>query len=220
MRGENMAIDPRSRMVVQFSSSNHVLLAVERRVCENHGPTLQRRVVTCMAVRTSCLTTLNFEALTTSRAMSSRTEVTLSHSAQRQCLCIVEIQTHMLRLLARGDCARVAQVSTTFYEQAMDILWADVETFVPFIKCMPSGKALELQIKEERNRFGEVFPLVSIAFSREPQSDDWRLFCKHNHRVRVFVDSVETEKRRFIGRTAYQFTREALKTTPLLHSPI
>ncbi|KAI0085062.1 hypothetical protein BDY19DRAFT_997130 [Irpex rosettiformis] len=92
----------------------------------------------------------------------------------------------------------------------MDVLWAEVKTFIPFIRCM-SSKTLDMQIKE-KNRFGIEGALVSIGFRREPQPDDWQLFCKHAHRVKEFVDDMDTAYLRDDGNYAYQPTQDALKT--------
>ncbi|KAI0084849.1 hypothetical protein BDY19DRAFT_469529 [Irpex rosettiformis] len=101
------------------------------------------------------------------------------------CLRIAEIQMEVFHYLARKDCVNVARTCSTFYDQAMDVIWAKVKTFIPFVKCMPP-EVLTIQTKKDKDRFRHI--LVTIDFAKEPRSEDWRLFLKHVHRVKEFSD--------------------------------
>ena len=57
--------------------------------------------------------------------------------SMHHCLRITEIQIEIFRSLSQNDCTTLARVCRGFYEQAMDIVWAEVDTFVPFMMCMP-----------------------------------------------------------------------------------
>ena len=60
-----------------------------------------------------------------------------------------------------------------------------------------------------------ILILACKDFSREPQSPDWQLFCKHLHRVRVFTDSKSVTcrlLRSIFLSTEYQFGRNVMKT--------
>ncbi|KAI0089150.1 hypothetical protein BDY19DRAFT_127242 [Irpex rosettiformis] len=101
------------------------------------------------------------------------------------CLRIAEIQMEVFHYLARKDCVNIAQTCSMFYNQAMDVVWAKVESFIPFVKCMPP-EVLTIQTKKDNDWSRHI--LVTIDFAKEPRSEDWQLFLKHVHRVKEFSD--------------------------------
>ena len=48
------------------------------------------------------------------------------------------MQQLIFSFLCERDCAQLARTCKGFYDEAMDVVWADVETLVPFVRCMPS----------------------------------------------------------------------------------
>ena len=47
------------------------------------------------------------------------------------------MQQAIFSFLEGHDCIPVAQTSKLFYEEAMNIVWINVRTLIPFVKCMP-----------------------------------------------------------------------------------
>lgn len=54
-----------------------------------------------------------------------------------QCLCIPEIQATILDNLALSDRASVARTSSSFFEQAMNATWAELDSLIPLVRCIP-----------------------------------------------------------------------------------
>lgn len=54
-----------------------------------------------------------------------------------RCLRIPEIRTEIFGLLRKGDCAALARTCKLFYNEAMDVLWADLQSLLPLVRCMP-----------------------------------------------------------------------------------
>ena len=70
--------------------------------------------------------------------MSARTS-----TGMHRCLRIADIQALICRSLTRNGCIQLAQTCTTLYEEAMNVVWADMHTLIPLIGCM-SRDALAL----------------------------------------------------------------------------
>lgn len=70
-----------------------------------------------------------------------------------QCLRITEIQSLIFGSLRASECAPLARTCKLFYEQAMDVLWADIDSLIPFIRCVASD-ALVYTLQAVRNRPG------------------------------------------------------------------
>ncbi|KAI0088016.1 hypothetical protein BDY19DRAFT_951532 [Irpex rosettiformis] len=85
----------------------------------------------------------------------------------------------------------------------MNVVWSDVKSFIPFIRCMPEGAfTVDREPSESRYRLATGY---TLSFSRELEPSDWILFCKHTHRVRQFTDT------QFLG-AAYYPTSDTLET--------
>ncbi|KAI0091031.1 hypothetical protein BDY19DRAFT_933274 [Irpex rosettiformis] len=98
-----------------------------------------------------------------------------------RCLHLAEIQTLIFKRLTRSDCTRLARTCTFFYNEATNVVWSNVESWVPFIWCMPP----DLVVYTPKDQLTGTLTLID--FCREPTSTDWQLFCKHAHRIRQFV---------------------------------
>lgn len=72
-----------------------------------------------------------------------------------QCLRVAEIQALIFKSLTQLDCVDLARTCSWFYEEAMNVVWADVCSLVPFAKCMPSD------IIDETERWN-CFTIVSF----------------------------------------------------------
>ncbi|KAI0085036.1 hypothetical protein BDY19DRAFT_967713 [Irpex rosettiformis] len=117
--------------------------------------------------------------------MSSQTQATIPGGMHR-CLRIAEIQMEIFRTLSPADAATLARTCTAFYDQAMNVVWARVESFIPFVMCIPSEALEKTKEKADAPRKS----LITVEFNRELQSADWQLFCKHARRVKVFSDII------------------------------
>lgn len=62
-----------------------------------------------------------------------------------QCLRIPEIQGEIFSNLQRRDCAKLAQTCRFFYDQAMDVVWAELPNLLPVVLCLPSD-AVDIQV--------------------------------------------------------------------------
>ncbi|KAI0085033.1 hypothetical protein BDY19DRAFT_967691 [Irpex rosettiformis] len=113
----------------------------------------------------------------------------------------------MFRSLTKLDCTRLARTCTAFYNEAMDIIWADVESFYPFVMCM-SLPALEIQIEKVVLVGGTIE--ITTGFSQEPHPSGRQLFCKHVHRVKRFQDAAKLTTSHL--EITYQLTPDALET--------
>ncbi|KAI0091030.1 hypothetical protein BDY19DRAFT_933272 [Irpex rosettiformis] len=99
-----------------------------------------------------------------------------------RCLHLAEIQTLIFKRLTRRDCARLARTCTIFYNEASNVIWSNVESWVPFIWCMPPDLV-------EYTPNDQLADTSTIDFCREPTSTDWQFFCKHAHRIHQFMVS-------------------------------
>ncbi|KAI0091029.1 hypothetical protein BDY19DRAFT_1046790 [Irpex rosettiformis] len=98
-----------------------------------------------------------------------------------QCLRVADIQALIFKYLKCNDCIRLARTCTFFYNEASNVIWSEVESWIPFVLCMPSDLVESTQSEESYS--------ITLGFSRKPTSSDWQLFCKHAHRVRKFTDT-------------------------------
>ena len=82
-----------------------------------------------------------------------------------RCLCITDIQVHIFGWLTPESCAVLARTCTTFYDEAMNIVWAKVVSFVPFTRCMPSS-ALRISITPQAPGIAssDTATIVSLPF--------------------------------------------------------
>ncbi|KAI0091028.1 hypothetical protein BDY19DRAFT_904529 [Irpex rosettiformis] len=78
------------------------------------------------------------------------------------CLRIPDIQAVIFKHLARDDCARLARTCTFFYDEASNIVWEEVESFVPFVRCLPLDAVTEFI--PERQLTGFVITLGTEDF--------------------------------------------------------
>ena len=78
-----------------------------------------------------------------------------------ECLRVPEIQALMFSSLPAKDCSKVAQACAAFYEQAMNAVWADVKSLIPFLLCMPS-ETLSLETKKCRLPCGNKAEIVGL----------------------------------------------------------
>lgn len=80
-----------------------------------------------------------------------------------RCLRIPEIQMQIFSLLPRTACDSLAQTCTAFYEQAMDIVWAEVTTFTPLVQCIRSETLMiEENNDPKRSVYRQMRTLVSV----------------------------------------------------------
>ncbi|KAI0091016.1 hypothetical protein BDY19DRAFT_673830 [Irpex rosettiformis] len=102
-----------------------------------------------------------------------------------RCLHVAEVQAIIFGLLAREDCVCLARTCGLFYNEAMNAVWAEVKSLVPFVRCMP------LDAVAESNSANPIWSGsdTTITFCKEPTSSDWQSFSKHAHRVRKFLDT-------------------------------
>ena len=63
--------------------------------------------------------------------------------------------------LPAQDCSKLAQTCAAFYEQAMNAVWADVKSLIPFLLCMPS-ETLSLETKKCRLPCGNKAEIVGL----------------------------------------------------------
>ncbi|KAI0091020.1 hypothetical protein BDY19DRAFT_674011 [Irpex rosettiformis] len=131
------------------------------------------------------------------------------------CLRIAEIQATIFSSLTPHDCSQLSRTCRLFYEQAMDVVWADVCSLVPFVKCMPSD--VWVQITREITNWPGSY-CADIDFIRKPRDSDWRQSFKHAHRVKRFTDvnhfrdlHDRRQSHPFRG-TSYKLTPDATKT--------
>ena len=151
-----------------------------------------------------------------------------------RCLRIPEIQMQIFRYLSIETCNMLARTCTAFYEEAMNIVWADVTTFIPLMKCMrPEILTMEVTahpwisshkrhtlvsilVSAVRNeRLVVVIMDLSQSFSREPSPEDWKQFLKHAHRVKEFYDKTTRAAETSClsrPRFAYRLSPEAITT--------
>ncbi len=66
-------------------------------------------------------------------------------NAPHACLRTADIQVLIFRLLSRRDCAQLARTYTSFYDQAMNVVWAEVTSIVSLVMCMPADAITESQ---------------------------------------------------------------------------
>lgn len=59
-------------------------------------------------------------------------------ASMHQCLRITEIQSLIFGSLRASECAQLARTCKLFYEQAMDVVWADIDSLIPFVRCVAS----------------------------------------------------------------------------------
>ncbi|KAI0091017.1 hypothetical protein BDY19DRAFT_673863 [Irpex rosettiformis] len=104
-----------------------------------------------------------------------------------RCLHVADIQAMIFKFLAREDCARLSRTCTLFYNEAMNVVWADVISLIPFVKCMSPDAVVE-----SKSGLRPFMSDVTLDFCRELTTTDWQAFCKHAHRVRKFVDSTRS----------------------------
>ena len=87
--------------------------------------------------------------------------------APHRCLRVADIQTLIFDSVPYQDCISLAITSTSFYEQAMNIIWADVRSLIPFVKCMPPDVLVCTCTKSEDPGLSEhlYVDIVSSIFS-------------------------------------------------------
>lgn len=61
-----------------------------------------------------------------------------TNTSTHRCLHIAEIQGMIFGLLDRHECTQLARTCRSFYDQAMNVVWAQMGSLIPFVKCMPS----------------------------------------------------------------------------------
>ncbi|KAI0783978.1 hypothetical protein BC629DRAFT_536801 [Irpex lacteus] len=93
-----------------------------------------------------------------------------------QCLCIPEIQATILDNLALSDCARVACTSSSFFEQAMNATWAELDSLIPLVRCIPPDAVEERVTTLPFGPPHSQAVRLDIAFKRELQQTDWDAF--------------------------------------------
>lgn len=92
-------------------------------------------------------------------------------NAPHACLRTADIQALIFRLLSRRDCAQLARTCTSFYDQAMNVVWAEVTSIVSLVMCMPadaiteSQKPSKPQNKTLDSRYMEIpEPIIVVSF--------------------------------------------------------
>ncbi|KAJ8592381.1 hypothetical protein M405DRAFT_931524 [Rhizopogon salebrosus TDB-379] len=89
-------------------------------------------------------------------------------------MSIPELRREIFQLVDRKELRKktllaLAVTCKSFTGPALDLLWRELDSFAPLIRCLPPSlwklDKLELQ------------------FQRAMTSDDWSIFCKYNHRV-------------------------------------
>lgn len=66
-------------------------------------------------------------------------------TGMHRCLRLTEIQAQIFGYLNTWDCTQLALTCSSFYECACDVVWAEVETMIPFARCMPPKVLVELE---------------------------------------------------------------------------
>lgn len=69
-----------------------------------------------------------------------------------RCLHVGDIQAEIFKFLNSKDCIPLARTCRSFYEEAMNVIWADVESFIPFVRCMPVDAVVQSKVDEYRYR--------------------------------------------------------------------
>ncbi len=54
-----------------------------------------------------------------------------------ECLRISEIRAEIFNTLQPADCAVLARTCKLFHHEAMDAVWADLQSLLPLVRCMP-----------------------------------------------------------------------------------
>ncbi len=96
--------------------------------------------------------------------------------APHECLRTADIQALIFNLLTRHDCVQLARTCTSFYNQAMDVIWAEVTSIVPLVKCMPPDAISRFQQPSSPTSYGSrtiPFPqpiiIVSLSGNKKKQ---------------------------------------------------
>ena len=55
-----------------------------------------------------------------------------------ECLRIPEIRGEIFGTLNSVDCSVLARTCRLFYSDAMDVVWADLQSLIPLVRCMPA----------------------------------------------------------------------------------
>ena len=97
--------------------------------------------------------------------LTDRADARLERRTVHPCLRIPEIQQLVFSSLRKRDCSRVALACKTFYEEAMDVIWADVESLVPFVRCMPPEILTETTRNGSHGRDVTIVSSYSVAIS-------------------------------------------------------
>ena len=104
-------------------------------------------------------------------ATDIQTEVVGLH----KCLLIADIQALIFGSLTPKDCIQLAITCSSFYEEAVNVVWADVSSLVPFARCMPPDVMVETVTGGQRSlkRYSSsLVSFISLTHSEEsrPQS--------------------------------------------------
>ena len=79
-----------------------------------------------------------------------------------RCLHVGDIQAEFFKFLNSKDCIPLARTCRSFYEEAMNVIWADVESFIPFVRCMPIDAVVQSKVDKSRRWSGcDNFMVVS-----------------------------------------------------------
>jgi len=81
--------------------------------------------------------------------------------------------------LADADLAALAQVSRLFSTHALDVLWHELDSMVPLLRCLPSGLVHRQAVG------GQMANAVTVTYSlsRPFAAADWDIFLKYARRV-------------------------------------
>ncbi|KAG5732093.1 hypothetical protein E4T56_gene9253, partial [Termitomyces sp. T112] len=106
------------------------------------------------------------------------------HASIHHTFSIREIQYHIFEYLRDGfgtegfrSLARLARTSTLFKEAALDILWRELVTIVPFIKVMPEDLWSVVSSREDD------YETHTIQFTRSLEPTDWDRFDYYAPRI-------------------------------------